>query len=131
MLGSPRSVPRSRLSISSWQWQWCWSGLDENCASEHDPIQLYGLSPAESRLAVLARGKKLSNIAGDIGVQITTLRTQLSAILRKFDVDRQSDIIRVVSNISASRGAPDPDAREEAEPAGMGDGCLNGPAQAS
>ena len=67
---------------------------------------------------------KLSNIAGDIGVQITTLRTQLSAILRKFDVDRQSDIIRVVSNISASRGAPGPDAREEAEPAGMGDGCL-------
>ena len=78
------------------------TGLDENCASEHELTQLYGLSPAESRLAVaLARGKKLSNIAREIGVQITTLRTQVSAILRKFDVERQSDIVRVVSNIPA------------------------------
>jgi hypothetical protein len=56
------------------------TGLDENCASERELTQLYGLSPAESRLAVaLARGKKLANIASEIGVQITTLRTQLSA----------------------------------------------------
>jgi DNA-binding CsgD family transcriptional regulator len=101
------------------------TGLDETGPSEQDLVQLYGLSPAESRLAVgLARGKKLSDIAADIGVQITTLRTQLSAILRKFDVERQSDIIRVISNISPS--PPGPGAREEAEPGAVSDKRLKG-----
>jgi DNA-binding CsgD family transcriptional regulator len=101
------------------------TGLDENSPSERDLIQLYGLSPAESRLAVaLARGKKLSKIAADIGVQITTLRTQLRAILRKFDVERQSDIIRVISNIPAGASSPDPGAGEEAEPGAVGDRRL-------
>jgi DNA-binding NarL/FixJ family response regulator len=95
------------------------TGLDENSASEQDLIELYGLSPAESRLAVaLARGKKLFNIAADIGVQITTLRTQLSAILRKFDVERQSDIVRVIANIPAGLPpSPGPGAREQTEAA--------------
>jgi DNA-binding CsgD family transcriptional regulator len=90
------------------------TGLDENCASEHELTQLFGLSPAESRLAVaLARGKKLSHIASEIGVQITTLRTQLSAILRKFDVERQSDIVRVISHIPAWAPVAAPGSREE------------------
>ena len=101
------------------------TGLDENCASEHELTQLYGLSPAESRLAVaLARGKKLSNIASEIGVQITTLRTQLSAILRKFDVERQSDIVRVISNIPAAAPSPDSGAYEEFDPAPLLDSSL-------
>jgi DNA-binding CsgD family transcriptional regulator len=101
------------------------TGLDENCASEHELTQLYGLSPAESRLAVaLARGKKLSNIASEIGVQITTLRTQLSAILRKFDVERQSDIVRVISHIPAWASSSDPGPGEESHPAPLGDSSL-------
>ena len=48
-----------------------------------DLAELFGLSPAESRLAVaLTAGKKLSDIAAKSGLQITTLRTQLSAILK-------------------------------------------------
>jgi DNA-binding NarL/FixJ family response regulator len=44
---------------------------------------LFGLSPAESRLAVaLTAGKRLPDIAAKSGLQITTLRTQLSAILK-------------------------------------------------
>ena len=60
---------------------------------------MFGLSPAECRLAVaLADGKKLSEIARQSGLKITTLRTQLSAVLKKVGVERQTDLIRVLSS---------------------------------
>jgi DNA-binding CsgD family transcriptional regulator len=66
-----------------------------------------GLSPAESRLAVaVAFGKRLSELAGEFGVQITTLRTQLSSILKKCEVERQSDLVRLISNIPVVRLTP-------------------------
>jgi DNA-binding CsgD family transcriptional regulator len=69
--------------------------------SERDVAVLYGLSPAESRLAVaLTRGKRLADLAPEFGVQITTLRTQVAAILEKLEVERQSDIVRLVSSIA-------------------------------
>ena len=61
----------------------------------------FGLSPAESRLALaLMTGKKLADIAVHFGVQITTLRTQLSSILRKVGVKRQIDLIRVLATMT-------------------------------
>ena len=71
--------------------------------------EFFGLSPAESRLAVaLLAGKKLSEIAMEFGVQITTLRTQLSSILRKTGVTRQIDLIRLLSNIPVTlAGVPE------------------------
>jgi DNA-binding CsgD family transcriptional regulator/PAS domain-containing protein len=61
----------------------------------------FGLSPAESRLALaLMTGKKLADIAVHFGVQITTLRTQLSSILRKVGVKRQIDLIRVLATVT-------------------------------
>jgi DNA-binding CsgD family transcriptional regulator/PAS domain-containing protein len=72
----------------------------ENYSSEVELADLFGLSPAESRLAAaLARGKKPPEIAEEFGVQISTVRTQLSAILKKLNVERQSDIVRLVSII--------------------------------
>jgi DNA-binding CsgD family transcriptional regulator/PAS domain-containing protein len=72
--------------------------------SERDLADLLGLSPAESRLAAaLMTGKKLSEIATDFGLQITTLRTQLSSILRKVGVERQADLARVLSSIGVAR----------------------------
>jgi DNA-binding CsgD family transcriptional regulator len=71
-----------------------------NRVSERELGELYGLSPAESRLALaLERGKRLSELTADFGVQITTLRTQLSSILKKCDVERQSDLVNLIASI--------------------------------
>jgi DNA-binding CsgD family transcriptional regulator len=82
---------------------------DECSPSEGDLAEFFGLSPAESRLAVaLLAGKKLSEVAMEFGVQITTLRTQLSSILRKTGVTRQVDLIRLLSNVQViPEGAPE------------------------
>jgi DNA-binding CsgD family transcriptional regulator len=58
------------------------------------------LTLTEGRLAAaLLSGRKLRDIAADAQVGIATLRTQLSSILRKVGVDRQADLIRVLSAI--------------------------------
>jgi DNA-binding CsgD family transcriptional regulator len=76
------------------------SGPDEERVSERELSDLYGLSPAESRIALaLARGKRLTELAAEFGVQITTLRTQLSSILKKCEVKRQSDLVRLMGSI--------------------------------
>jgi DNA-binding NarL/FixJ family response regulator len=68
--------------------------------SADDLAGLYGLSPAESRLvAGLLRGMTLHDIAVVSGVQVSTLRTQLSSILRKVGVRRQADLIRVLASV--------------------------------
>jgi hypothetical protein len=60
---------------------------DELSPSDRELAELFGLSPAESRLAAaLMTGSRLSDIAFASGVRITTLRTQLSSILRKVEV---------------------------------------------
>jgi DNA-binding CsgD family transcriptional regulator len=73
---------------------------DARSPSERDLTELFGLSPAESRLTVaLLAGKTMREVAADSGVQITTLRTQLSSVLRKVGVSRQAELMRVLSNI--------------------------------
>lgn len=68
--------------------------------SQGELADLYGLTPAESRIALaLARGRRLTELAGEFDVKITTLRTQLSSILTKCGVERQSDLVRLISNI--------------------------------
>jgi DNA-binding NarL/FixJ family response regulator len=52
-------------------------------------------------------GKTLRDVASASGVRITTLRTQLSSLLRKVGVNRQIDLVRVLSRIpgiGSSRG---------------------------
>jgi DNA-binding CsgD family transcriptional regulator/PAS domain-containing protein len=76
---------------------------DWQTPSERSVSEFFGLSPAESRLAAsLMQGHKLSDIARDSGVEVTTLRTQLSSILRKVGVERQVDLVRVLSSIGAT-----------------------------
>jgi len=83
------------------------SAPDENRVSESELSELYGLSPAECRLAMaVAYGKRLNDLAGEFGVQITTLRTQLSSVLKKCEVERQSDLVRLISNIPVVRLTP-------------------------
>jgi DNA-binding CsgD family transcriptional regulator len=83
------------------------SAPDENRVSESELAELYGLSPAECRLAMaVAFGKRLNDLATEFGLQITTLRTQLSSILKKCEVERQSDLVRLISNIPVVRLTP-------------------------
>ncbi|MEA2782218.1 MAG: hypothetical protein QOK29_3762 [Rhodospirillaceae bacterium] len=73
---------------------------DEHTASERDLAEYLGLLPAESRLAVaLMAGRRLRDVAIESGLQVTTLRSQISAILRKVGVERQSDLIGVLSRL--------------------------------
>ena len=73
---------------------------DARTPSERDLAASFGLSRAESRLtAALLAGKRLHEVAADSGVQITTVRTQLSSVLREVGVSRQAELIRVLSNI--------------------------------
>jgi DNA-binding CsgD family transcriptional regulator len=73
---------------------------DEIRVSEPELAELYGLTPAESRVAVaLAQGKRLADLVGEFGVHITTLRTQLSATLKKCGVRRQADLVSLVASI--------------------------------
>jgi DNA-binding CsgD family transcriptional regulator len=66
---------------------------------ESELVELFGLSPAEARLAAaLMTGKALAEIAGEFGLQVATLRTQLRSILKKAGARRQSDLIRILAN---------------------------------
>ena len=83
------------------------SAPDDHRVSESELAELYGLSPAECRLAMaVAFGKRLNDLATEFGLQITTLRTQLSSILKKCEVERQSDLVRLISNIPVVRLTP-------------------------
>jgi DNA-binding CsgD family transcriptional regulator len=74
---------------------------DEHSPSETELAELFGFTPAESRLAAgLVAGKSPNDMAIAFGLQITTLRTQIRAILKKVGVNKQTDLIRVLSSTS-------------------------------
>lgn len=57
--------------------------------------QLYGMTPAEARLAQLVLdGQSPSDAASVLQISVATVRTQLSAVLKKTGAQRQSDLIR-------------------------------------
>ena len=61
--------------------------------------QSYDLSPAELELAAaLDGGATLREIAGGRRVSITTVRSQLYALMAKLDVNRQTDLVRLFAN---------------------------------
>jgi hypothetical protein len=66
------------------------AGPGQRQPSATDLAHLFGFSPAESRVAVtLLRGPKLSEIAVETGVRMTTLRTESSSVLKS---PRQSNV---------------------------------------
>ena len=61
-------------------------------------VQLYGLSPAEARLAKeLASGLSIDEYAEKFHVSVATARTQLRAILSKSRYARQQDLVRMLA----------------------------------
>lgn len=67
--------------------------------------QLYGLSPAETRLALaLVRGLRLDEIADEFGLSRNTVNYTLKNLFRKTETDRQADLISLFqSNPVATR----------------------------
>lgn len=65
-------------------------------------IQLYGLSPAESRLAgELMRGQSMDDYAQNFNVSVNTARTQLRAVLAKTGFKRQQELVRMLAALPA------------------------------
>ena len=63
---------------------------------------VYGLTDAEARLAgALSAGHSLESAAAKLGVQVTTARTQLKSVFRKVGVNRQQDLIRLLTSLRA------------------------------
>ncbi|GAB7538107.1 LuxR C-terminal-related transcriptional regulator [Burkholderia sp. 3C] len=74
----------------------------EAAASEGQLAQLFGLTPAEARLAhALARGLSLDEFAASAAITVTTARNQLRAVLSKSGHRRQQDFVRAVSSLPA------------------------------
>jgi len=66
--------------------------------------QLYGLTPAESRLAVaLANGLSLEEYSLEKGVSIGTVRIQLKSVFSKMGITRQQELVRVLWASVAAR----------------------------
>ena len=60
--------------------------------------QIFGLTPAEARLArLILEGRSPGDAAIQLQVSVSTIRTQLSAVLKKTGAQRQSDLVRRLS----------------------------------
>jgi DNA-binding CsgD family transcriptional regulator len=67
--------------------------------------QLFNLTGAETRLAIaLTQGKRVEDYAAEASLQITTVRTQLRAILTKTHTRRQTDVVRLFNSINSVAG---------------------------
>jgi pimeloyl-ACP methyl ester carboxylesterase/DNA-binding CsgD family transcriptional regulator len=65
----------------------------------------FGLTPAETRLAArLKDGLTLKEAAGDLGVSVNTVRNQLRAIFEKMGLNRQSELVRALTQLSSLSG---------------------------
>jgi DNA-binding CsgD family transcriptional regulator len=66
--------------------------------------RLFGLSAAEARvLPLLLRGASPAQMAGALGVKVSTVRSQLSAIFAKTGTVRQQDLIRLLGSVPPVR----------------------------
>lgn len=68
-----------------------------------DLEQLFGLSPAEAKLArLLADGLSMEETALQLGVSRNTVRSQLQAVFAKTGTNRQGDLVRLLLSSSAA-----------------------------
>lgn len=64
--------------------------------------ELFNLTPAEARVVVeLVKGKRLQEVAEDLGVSLNTVRNQLKQIFSKTNTGRQSELISLVLSSAA------------------------------
>lgn len=68
----------------------------------------FGLTPAETRLAArLKDGLTLREAADELSVSVNTVRNQLRAIFDKMGLNRQSELVRALTQLSTLAGAFD------------------------
>ena len=92
---------------------------DRIAASDETHIyrETFGLTPAEARLSSrLKDGLPLKEAADDLGISVNTARNQIKSVFEKLGVNRQSDLIRHLTELSQlaayiqmSECAPAPD----------------------
>jgi DNA-binding CsgD family transcriptional regulator len=62
--------------------------------------ELFGLTGSEAALATdLLKGLELREIAAQRGRSINTVRTHLAGLMAKTDVNRQSDLMRLLASL--------------------------------
>ncbi len=70
---------------------------------------LFDLTPAEARLLqALAGGSRLQSYAESVGVQTSTVRTQLTSIFNKTGTKRQAELLSIVASLSMFSGQTAP-----------------------
>ncbi|WEF34238.1 helix-turn-helix transcriptional regulator [Pseudoduganella chitinolytica] len=71
--------------------------------------QLFDLTPAEARLAVLVgtRNATLSQVAADAGLSINTAKSQMRSIFQKTGTERQTDLVRLLMGAGTIQPAAD------------------------
>lgn len=76
--------------------------------------ELYGLTPAELRLCEqLGQGRSLKEAAEYSGTAHETNRTHLKSIFSKMGINRQTELVRIVTQISAAASVYDATRRSE------------------
>jgi DNA-binding CsgD family transcriptional regulator len=74
-------------------------------ASQQTLEALFGLTPAEARLAIrLSRGASLAKVADSHNISQHTARAQLKSVFAKTGVSRQAELVRLVLKSVASLG---------------------------
>jgi DNA-binding CsgD family transcriptional regulator len=69
--------------------------------------QLFGLTPAECRVAQLsAAGKMSAEVADELNVSTETVRCQLKSVLAKTGTRRQSELARLMSRLDVIQAPP-------------------------
>ena len=73
---------------------------DEQVPAERALQDLFGLTPAEARLAVtLAGGHSVESASAKLGVSRETSRSQLKHVFRKLGINRQQDLARLLGEL--------------------------------
>lgn len=76
-------------------------------ASEEVAMQLYGLTPAEARLACsVASGESLESYASARGINVSTARWTMKQALAKTGARRQADLVRILLTSPAAIAKP-------------------------
>jgi DNA-binding CsgD family transcriptional regulator len=92
-----------KLASSSDQNLACLAIVDPNRQSTPAPevlMELFGLTQAEARVALqIGAGKSVNEIAGDSGVKVGTIRSQVISIFAKTGLNRQQDVALFVRDL--------------------------------
>lgn len=81
----------------------CEHGMQVELSAE-DVVRLYGLTPAEARLAIaLCEGMTLNEYAEAHGKSVGTVRIQLKSIFSKLGISRQPELVRIIGNAITTR----------------------------